>query len=190
MIIGITGKKTSGKDILADYLIDNFRFTGYKFADPIKRIMADVFLMTEEQVNGNEKEILDTRWGITSRQGQQVVGTELLRDRFGEVLPAFGDMIGKDIWAMRFKYWYEMSASQTDVVVSDLRFLNEERILKQMGAHIIRVERNGLVSNDTHASEMEMDYITPEDILYNDSSIASLELKMGLLYKKYLTDSN
>ena len=37
-IIGILGNKRVGKDTVADYLVKNYGFIKYNFADPIKEI--------------------------------------------------------------------------------------------------------------------------------------------------------
>ena len=63
MIIGISGKKRSGKDTISDYLIQEYKFIKYGFADPIKDIAKIIFGFTEEQLYGNEKDIIDLRWG-------------------------------------------------------------------------------------------------------------------------------
>ena len=43
MIIGITGKAGAGKDTVADYLISHEGFKKIALADPIKRLVKDVF---------------------------------------------------------------------------------------------------------------------------------------------------
>ena len=182
MIIGITGKKFSGKDVVADWLITNERFTRYKFADPIKSSVAEVFLWDDDWINGSKKEVIDPRWGISPRQAQQAVGTELFRIRLAELFDLFDEVTGDTVWCKRFKYWYEMQPEGTNIVVSDLRFLNEFKILKEMGAHIIRIERDGLESADQHPSETEMEKIVPDYTLFNDSTIEGLHNKIAMLY--------
>jgi hypothetical protein len=184
MILGIVGKKRSGKDEVADYLIDQFGFTRYKFADPIKTSVAEIFLWDDEWVNGKYKETIDPRWNISPRQAQQAMGTELFRQRLQEILPLFKELIGSDIWVKRFQYWYDSFTEKPNVVISDVRFLNEANTIKSMGGHIIKLEREGLISIDTHSSEMEIDSIVPDSVIYNDSTIAGLQSKIGMLYPR------
>ena len=188
MIIGITGKKRSGKDTIADYLIDTRAFGGYKFATPIKNAVADIFLWDDRWVNGEFKETVDPRWGISPRQAQQVMGTELFRERMPEVLEDFSTLIGSDIWVKRFQYWYEGLPEHFNVVVSDVRFKNEAAIITAMGGKIIRVKRDVLESNDTHASEVEMEMIEPHYVVVNNGTIPELHAKISILYKAMLSN--
>ena len=74
-IIGIAGKKGHGKDTVGNFLIS---FRGYKklsFAEPIKKACQEIFMFTEDQLNGNDKENIDPYWNVTPRQVLQYVGT-------------------------------------------------------------------------------------------------------------------
>ena len=68
LIIALSGKKRSGKDTVADYLVERFGFVKYGFADPIKEIGKIMFDFSEEQLNTDKKEEIDKRWGISPRQ--------------------------------------------------------------------------------------------------------------------------
>ena len=76
MIIGLAGKKGSGKDTIADYLCEQYGFIKYGFGDPIKEIGRIMFDFTTEQLYGSEKELLDNNWGIIPRDFFQKFGTE------------------------------------------------------------------------------------------------------------------
>jgi hypothetical protein len=52
MIIGLLGKAGSGKDTVADWLVENQNFAKVGLADPLKRICRDVFAFTDEQLWG------------------------------------------------------------------------------------------------------------------------------------------
>ena len=67
MIIGISGKKRSGKDTVADFLIQEYGFIKYGFADPIKQIAKIIFGFNEEQLYGDKKEEIDKIWKIKPR---------------------------------------------------------------------------------------------------------------------------
>jgi len=49
MIIGITGKKRSGKDTVASCLVENYMFVKYSLADPIKEACKDIFGFSNNQ---------------------------------------------------------------------------------------------------------------------------------------------
>lgn len=67
IVIGICGVAGSGKDTAADYLRDNYGFTKIGLADPMKKICAEVFDFSQEQLHGpsSERERVDTRYVFT-----------------------------------------------------------------------------------------------------------------------------
>ena len=79
MIIGVLGKKRSGKDTTGDYLVANKNFVKYSFANPIKRGAMELFGFTEDQVFGDAKDEIDPTWGITPRLVLQIMGTEVFQ---------------------------------------------------------------------------------------------------------------
>lgn len=188
MLIGITGKKRAGKDVCAAHLEKYYGFIHYKFASAIKTSVGSIFLWDDEWINGEFKETIDPRWGISPREAQQAIGTELFRERLPEIFPKFNKCIGNNIWVQRFKYFYEGLPKTANVVVSDIRFLNEAESIKALGGIIVRVDRKGLVSIDPHPSEMEMGRIQPNIILENNTSKMALELKIAKVYKEILNE--
>ena len=78
MIIGLVGKKGSGKDTMADFLVENYHFKQYAYAEPLKKLCQDLFCLTDAQVNCHAlKETIDERWNKSPRQIlQQVVHTQ------------------------------------------------------------------------------------------------------------------
>lgn len=183
MIIGLTGKKRSGKDTAAEYLIKEYKFIDYKFATPIKNMCKDIFLQDEEWVNGAYKETVDERWGVSSRTLQQLIGTELFRQHLPDCSKEFSDTIGDNIWCTRFKYWYDVLEGSPDVVVTDVRFLNEVEMIRNMGGIIVKVNRDSLRSNDSHSSEMEMEKIVADYTIHNNTSIEDLWKMIKHIYE-------
>ena len=77
-IIGFLGRKRSGKDTCGEYLIENYNFTKYAFADPLKDILKILFNFDDEQLNKNKEEI-DKLWKISPREALQKFGTDFAR---------------------------------------------------------------------------------------------------------------
>lgn len=175
MIIGITGKKRSGKDTAAEYLVQQ-GFAKDSFAAPIKRLCADIFGWDEEWLNGQYKETKDSYWGISPRLVMQLSGTELFRKALPALCPDFADITGDMVW---IKSLERRVKDKGDVVIPDVRFLNEARAIKNAGGYIIRIERPGLPDTDGHASEMEMDQIIPDFRISNTGSIGELQALMA-----------
>lgn len=177
MIIGIIGKKRSGKDTTGDYLIQKFNFKKYSFAAPLKRAAMEIFGFTDEQVNGDLKEVIDERWGVTPRNVLQVMGTELFQFDIQKHIPEF-QKIGREIWVKRFQLWYQENNITDNLVITDVRFQHEVDIINKMGGVVWKVVRPSLSSIDEHPSEREMDLITGyTDVIINDGTLTDLYTK-------------
>lgn len=55
MIVGISGRANSGKDTVANYLVNQYKFTKIALADPLKRFVMEVFDFSEEQLWGSSE---------------------------------------------------------------------------------------------------------------------------------------
>ena len=117
-LIGIIGKKQSGKDTIADYLVQNKGFIKYSYAFPLKNGAMEIFGFTKEQVYGDLKEVVDPEWGVTPRKVLQIMGTELFQYDLQRHIPEFAN-IGRTIWVKRFSQWYKNN-NDKDVVIADV----------------------------------------------------------------------
>jgi dephospho-CoA kinase len=170
-IIAICGKKRSGKDTLADYLVQRYGYTKISFADPLKKVVQIVFGFTDDEVNGHEKDLVHPDWGFSPRQALQFVGTELFQYKIQELSPS----IERTLWAKALIR--EIQKNETKkYVISDLRFLHEYKALQETFADrmlFLRVKRN-LNSDDTHLSENEEGRIPVHFELKNESTVEAL----------------
>lgn len=182
-LIAITGKKRSGKDTVAEYLINNHGFKRYAFADPIKRAAMELFGFTEGQMWGSteEKEAIDENWNISPRRMLQVMGTELFQFDIHKYLKENEFKVGREVWVKRFLIWFEqekkkhMEANEDlKIVISDVRFQHEYTNLKSIGGDVWKISRPLLNQTDSHSSEMEMDLITPDIEIVNEKSLEDL----------------
>ncbi len=176
MIIGICGKKRSGKDTVADILVKEYGFSKYAFADPIKEICKTAFFWDDERMNGLDKEVYDPQWGLSPREAMQRIGTELFQVELGEYLPNFKEINGRSLWVRRFKYWYENINDNQNVVVSDVRFLHEHQILKSLDFVFLKIERPSTIS-DSHASESAIDSLSYDHLIKNNQGLGDLAIK-------------
>jgi hypothetical protein len=157
MIIGVLGKKRSGKDTTGDYLVSGKNFVKYSFANPIKRGAMELFGFTEDQVFGDAKDDIDPTWGITPRLVLQIMGTEVFQYDMPKYIPEL-QVFGRGFWVKRFEQWYNQN-KDLDVVICDVRFQHEVDAILKMGGTILSVQRPNLSTGDEHASEKEMDSI-------------------------------
>ena len=173
-LIGIIGKKRTGKDTIGDYLVNNNGFIKYSFANPLKYGAMEIFGFTKEQVFGDSKDVVDSNWGTTPRLILQIMGTELFQYEIQKYIPEFKE-IGRNIWVKRFIQWYSQNNSQ-NIVICDVRFKHEAESILALGGEIWKVTRDVANNdNDKHSSEVELEDITNiANIISNNSTFDSL----------------
>ncbi len=140
MIIGVCGLIGSGKDTIADYLVNIHEFRRDSFAATLKDAVAAVFGWDRTMLEGRTRssrewrEQPDTWWSdrlgrdITPRWILQWWGTEVCRRGFHD-----------DIWIASLEN--KLRHSEDDVVISDCRFPNEIAAIRAQGGYVIRVVR-------------------------------------------------
>lgn len=144
MIIGVCGFIGSGKDTVADYLVNFHEFRRESFADSLKDSVAAVFGWDRKMLEGRTKESREWReqvdkwWAerldmptLTPRWVLQYWGTEVCRKTFHD-----------DIWIASIEN--KLRQSKDNIVISDVRFPNEIKAIKNLGGKIIWVTRGDL----------------------------------------------
>jgi len=144
MIIGICGFIGSGKDTVADYLVNFHEFRRESFANTLKDAVASVFGWDRTMLEGRTKEAREWReqvdpwWAerlamptLTPRWVLQYWGTEVCRKSFHD-----------DIWIASLEN--KLRLSKDNVVISDCRFPNEIQSIRDAGGKIIWVQRGDL----------------------------------------------
>ena len=169
MLVGVCGKAGAGKDTIGDFLVEKYDFKKIALADPIKRLVKDVFALDDHTVYDRvaREEALD-RWpGWTVRKLLQYIGTELFREN-----------IDDSVWVKSL--WYKISDdADNNYVVTDVRFPNELEYFRDnasegqfLSIKVIRPGYEGNVGMKGHASEaydLQGDYE-----IINDGTIEDL----------------
>ena len=173
MIIGISGKKYSGKDTSADYICMEFGFEKMAFADPLKQICKTLYCLDQDQFDDKEK--IDERWGISVRSMLQKIGTDVFRNH-----------LEKDIW-IKNMHQRILKNPNKNIVISDVRFENEKKWIEEQGGIIIYMHRPNRQHNDPHESE-SISFMNPESdiIIVNDENIETLYKKINHFVKNLL----
>ena len=173
-IVAICGLKRSGKDTIADILCQHFHYKKVKIASPLKDALKTLFQLTDAQVEGDDKDVIDPRWGIEPRRLMQFIGTEVMQFHLQEVLPD----VGRTFWIKRLiEEHITGSDTQSErLVIPDLRFKHEYELLAKYNAVFWRVERFKKEDcNETHSSEREYLDIPVEHVFLNNDSRDVLE---------------
>jgi hypothetical protein len=66
------------------------------------------------------------------------------------------------------------------IIISDVRMRNEAEAIKRNGGVIIRIMRD-VDHSDHHKSEVEIDMIEPDYLIYNNKSISDLNNSLAQL---------
>jgi len=146
MIIGVCGFIGSGKDTIADYLVNVHGFRRESFANTLKDAVAAVFGWDRVMLEGRTKEAREWReqvdpwWAerlnlpnLTPRWVLQQWGTEVCRRGFHD-----------DIWIASVEN--KLRRSKDNIVISDCRFPNEIASIKNATGIIVCVARGELPS--------------------------------------------
>ena len=180
-IIAICGAKRSGKDVLAKYIVATRGFKKLSFAEPLKKAVRELFNFNDIQVGideenavGDEKEIIDERWGISPRKALQFFGTEIMQHTIDELIPNTNRGFLADILLSRISD--VASDTCNNYVISDLRFLHEYNKLKSSA------KIRNIVERDTHISEKEYIDIPYDVEIVNDGAIGDLTDLFDIYY--------
>ena len=159
-MIGITGRARSGKDTLADYLVKEYGFTRYAFADPMKDCLAQIPGWDHRHMHGDLKDQVDPYYNVTPRHAMQRLGTECFRT------------LNPDFWikvAERILDPY----NEAPVVISDVRFENEAQFVRRRGL-LIHLRRPQAQADAQHQSEQGVFRIADDVLIENNGTVNQL----------------
>ncbi len=177
MLIGIVGLIGSGKDTVANRLVEKHGYIRDSFAKSLKDAVASMFNWDREMLEGNTSESREWReqpdkfWSekmgkeITPRWVLQYFGTEVMRQ-------GMYDAIWVDSVIGRYK--------GENTVISDTRFQNEIKNIKAHGGIVVLVKREEIPTREemqkqgAHQSEWDWIGSNFDYIIDNTSSLEGL----------------
>ena len=181
MLIGIVGLIGSGKDTVANRLVEKHGYIRDSFAKSLKDAVSSMFNWDREMLEGNTtssrhwREQPDKFWSerlgkpVTPRWVLQHFGTEVMRGKMY-------DGIWVDSCIGRYK--------GQNTVISDTRFINEIKTIRAHGGIILCVKRGSLPTKkemqDKGAHQSEWDWLENdyEITINNDGSLDDLYAKV------------
>jgi len=192
MIIGICGLIGSGKGTVADVLVGQ-GFTKVSFADKLKDGVSTIFGWDRAMLEGDTDESrqwreqrddfwsAETEMEVTPRLVLQLFGTDCLRNGFHD-----------GVWVSLLKK--HMLDNPGNYVIPDVRFRNEQNMIRELGGQVWRVQRGdipewygcAILDNTTGSDLMEEYDVHPSEYkwidmnnkfdvtLYNEGTIEDL----------------
>jgi hypothetical protein len=172
MIIGLTGYAQSGKDTVANILVENYGFTRVAFADKIRELLYE---MNPKIIVGYDNHttvqlMVDHDGWDVAKQNPDV------RAMLQNIGVGARKVFGEEFWiakALQGRDW------SIPTVITDVRFENEARLLKKWSpedTQLWRIKRLGIGAVNSHVSEKEMDGYPVDQIFVNNGTIADLEV--------------
>lgn len=168
LLIGLHGLARTGKDTVARYLAAHYALLSYAFAEPLKQALAQMFNLTEAQLEGAAKE-QNIEWlGKSPRQLMQLLGTEWGRH-----------LVHHELWLLLAEQniGNHLSIDQarySGVVVRDVRFENEATWLRKQGGNVVHILRPEAPSVASHSSESGLMIHDNDFLLRNEGSLDEL----------------
>ena len=187
MLIGLVGLIGSGKDTVAARLVEQHSFKRDSFAKSLKDATANIFgwdrEMLEGQTNESRKwrEQPDIFWSerfgktVTPRWILQYFGTEVCR----------GGMLDS-VWVDSLVARYQGE----NTVISDTRFVNEIKTIRDHGGKIVLIRRGEVPSREVmqasgaHQSEWDWIGCKFDYTIENNSTIQQLYINVNKLITK------
>lgn len=182
-VIGLIGKKRSGKDTFAQVLVDEFGYRRVAFADPLRAVAlaADPYVRIEADEFGP----VGFTGAVFPQQTHHrlsfvvdAVGWE--RAKAARDVRRFLQRLGSEgIRSIAPMFWVDTALrtiADTDapVVVTDVRFPNEANALRALGGTLVRIVRPGTDTADAHASETALDAYVEDYRVNNAADVATL----------------
>jgi len=212
MLLGISGKARSGKDTFAEMLGRELsKQTGkayvlMAYAHELKTRVQRDFDLSYEQLWGDEKEVEDKRYKKPEpHQGVAVTyddgrGLPPWYWTPREILQNYGQFfrtIDYDFWVKELFNTIE-EREYKNVIITDLRHVNEVNVVVDRGGYHIRVEREDKdsVHNEQHISETALDgghkidfnvknYGTLEDLKNSVKTVVRFLIDSEKAFKKF-----
>jgi len=184
-LIALSGYARSGKDTLADMLVEYHGYTKVAFATPLRNFLEaqDPIVVSNEgcdwqplsealEETGGWQDYKSSNYSESIRTLIQRTGTEAGRG-----------MIGDNVWV---DVAFKALDPEGKYVFSDARFPNEADAVRNRGGAVVRINRRGVgpaVDNNgvAHSSETSLDDYRFDHVVNNDGDLTLLRNHCDIL---------
>lgn len=164
-MIGLSGWARSGKDTVANYLVETRGYTKVSFADQMRGALYK--LSPSINVNGYQMNL---------SSAVDLMGWEELKSQSSdirELMQRMGTEVGRNMWGENF--WVDAAINAIPdgekVVFADVRFPNEADSIYANGGEVWRIIREGVGPANDHISETALDGYAFDRYLFNNGSV-------------------
>ena len=204
MLIGLAGSAGTGKDTVADYLVEQYGFTKFSFSDALYREVSGAFGITVCDLKDREKkerphqlltpdDCKDSNfYDIMLRNGMhpvQQVSPRWVLQRWGTEYRRAQD---PDYWVKQAALWTQawLDVTKDDgqhhagLVNTSVRFPNEQAWIDEMDGvvwHLRRPDRGHYASQLDYVSEQELPAGEHDRVIWNTGTVEQLNTAVSLL---------
>jgi hypothetical protein len=186
LIVALSGVAGAGKDTVGNILVTKHGFTRVSFADVLKEEVSNVFSLPLHFFH--DRSTKDTpllEWPILSnRLTKAALGDAILNEHrhytprllciyYASVMRGFSE----DIWIAKASR--QMDKLPGNVVITDLRFLNEADWVRRQFGKVIRIERGDVIHTLQHESETQLNGLNFDHTISNSGTVGELDVKVS-----------
>ena len=178
MIIGLTGYAQSGKDSVANILVNNYGYTRVAFADPIRELLYQMNPAVKDGGYRVQSTVDAYGWDVAKTAFPEV--RNMLQNLGVGARKTFGDM-----------FWVQQALRQVspegNFVITDVRYPNEAKAIRSYeDSQIWRIKRSGVDPVNAHASETAMDGERVDQIFVNNGTLEDLQVLISTRMRGYM----
>lgn len=175
MIIAICGHKFSGKSTVANLLHNATGYEVRSFATPLKKMVCALVGCTMDDLEDYDykenTEVPEHLWAYCANDKHTIRA----------LMQGLGDLMRKENPNVFIDC--TLGNGSEDCIVSDCRFPNEAKAVKERDGIVIKVVRPDAKTKDSHQSETRIDEIEADYTLYNDTTLENLVVKVDVLVR-------
>lgn len=174
-IIGLLGRSRSGKDTISDYIIANYPFHTIekkRLAQPIKDAVCALYGFKTEQVEGSDKDTVDSKIGISPRAAMVYITNHVM------------EIMGREFFSKRL--FRSADQSSSPIIIPDVRYEHDIDYIRSRGGVVIKVSR--LHSEEVPRYEWEdpIDTLEGDVDVHNDGCIEELYTQVDAALSKII----
>jgi hypothetical protein len=193
-IFSFSGRKQSGKTLLANILRDQYGFKILSFADPIKNVASSIFNISKNQLEKQKdqmfrKPVILTPGNLSKIHESTSIDFNLVNEKFKQPVSSirqFLQILGTDLIRKHNPDWHisqtklEVDKNRhSNICFADTRFSNELEFVKSLhGETWFIIRTRGYSELSHHISERSLSFQNFDNVIVNNGSdIINFKLK-------------